>query len=118
MQRLRDVLRKAQDERVAIGHFNIADLVLLRAVFAAARDLNVPVLVGASDGEREFIGTRQLTALVQSLRDEYDFRSFLMLTTRTLWRQRWEQRTPGLTPLFLTVPLCFSNRTFVKPEPR
>ena len=37
MQRLRDALRKAQDERAAIGHFNIADLVLLKAVFAAAR---------------------------------------------------------------------------------
>lgn len=54
MQRLRDALRKAQDGRAAIGHFNIADLVLLKAVFAAARELNVPVLVGASDGEREF----------------------------------------------------------------
>ena len=79
MQRLRDAFRKAQDERAAIGHFNIGDLVLLKAVFAAARELNVPVLVGASDGEREFIGTRQLTltALVQSLRDEYDFPIFL-----------------------------------------
>jgi fructose-bisphosphate aldolase class II len=77
MQRLRDALRKAQDERAAIGHFNVADLVLLKAVFAAARELNVPVLVGASDGEREFIGTRQLTALVQSLRDEFDFPIFL-----------------------------------------
>lgn len=45
MQRLRDALRKAQDERAAIGHFNIADLILLKAVFAAARELNVPVLV-------------------------------------------------------------------------
>lgn len=44
MQRLRDALRKAQDESAAIGHFNIADLVLLKAVFAAARELNVPVL--------------------------------------------------------------------------
>ena len=41
---LRDALRKAQDESAAIGHFNIADLVLLKAVFAAARELNVPVL--------------------------------------------------------------------------
>ena len=57
MQGLRDALRKAQDERAAIGHFNIGDLVLLKAVFNAARELNVPILVGASDGEREFMGT-------------------------------------------------------------
>jgi fructose/tagatose bisphosphate aldolase len=49
---LRNVLQHAQETGVAVGHFNIADLVLLKAVFAAARELNVPVLVGASEGER------------------------------------------------------------------
>ena len=39
-------------------HFNIADLVLLKDIFEAARELNVPVIVGASEGEREFAGTR------------------------------------------------------------
>src|SRR5262249_35844806 len=61
----------------AIGHFNVADLVLVKAVFVAARELNVPVLVGASEGEREFLGTHQLAALVRSLRDEFDFPIFL-----------------------------------------
>jgi len=35
------------------------------------------VLVGASEGEREFIGVRQLVALVQSLRDEWGCPIFL-----------------------------------------
>ena len=56
MQDLRDVLERAQENGVAIGHFNIADLVLLKAVFASARELNILVLVGASDQERKFIG--------------------------------------------------------------
>src|SRR6516225_5820642 len=77
MQRLRDALTKAQENGVAVGHFNVADLVLLKAVFASARELNVPVLVGASEGEREFIGAGQLAALVKSLREEYDFPIFL-----------------------------------------
>ena len=77
MQRLRDALTKAQENGVAIGHFNIADMVLLKAVFASARELNVPVLVGASEGEREFLGVRQLAALVRSLREEFDFPIFL-----------------------------------------
>src|SRR5262245_42616429 len=77
MHSLREVLAKAQAEGVAVGHFNVADLVLLKAVFAAARGLNLPVLVGASEGEREFIGTRQLAALVRSLREEFDFPIFL-----------------------------------------
>jgi fructose-bisphosphate aldolase class II len=46
-------------------------------VFAAARELKVPVMVGVSEGEREFFGVRQIAALVRSLREEFDFPIFL-----------------------------------------
>jgi fructose-bisphosphate aldolase class II len=77
MYALREVLAQAQEVGVAVGHFNVADQVLLKAVFAAARELKLPVLVGASEGEREFVGVRQLAALVRSLREEFDFPIFL-----------------------------------------
>jgi fructose-bisphosphate aldolase class II len=77
MHSLRDLLKESQKTRVAIGHFNISDLVLLKAVFTAARELNVPVLVGLSEGEREFVGTAQIAAFVRSLRDEFGFPIFL-----------------------------------------
>lgn len=77
MQTLRDVLHQAQNRGVAIGHFNVSDLVLLKAVFGAAQDENVPVIVGASEGERKFIGVRQIAALIKSFRDEFDFPIFL-----------------------------------------
>jgi len=77
MHTLRDILEQTQKNGVAIGHFNIADLVLLKAVFAAAQELNFPVLVGVSEGEREFIGVHQIAALVRSLREEFDFPIFL-----------------------------------------
>jgi fructose-bisphosphate aldolase, class II len=77
MQTLRDVLQQAQQRGAAVGHFNISDLVLLKAVFDAARELKVPVLVGASEGERAFMGVRQIAALVKSLREEFDFPIFL-----------------------------------------
>jgi fructose-bisphosphate aldolase class II len=77
MEGLRDVLQHTEKKGVAIGHFNVADLVLLKAVFAAARELNVPLIVGVSGGERDFIGLHQAVALVQSLRDEFDFPIFL-----------------------------------------
>src|SRR5713101_3760142 len=77
MNSLRDVLQQAQQSDAAVGHFNISDLVLLKAVFAAARELNVPVLVGLSEGEREFVGVRQIAAFVRSLREEFDFPIFL-----------------------------------------
>src|SRR5882724_2029593 len=77
MHNLRDTLEQTQKKGVAVGHFNISDLVLLKAVFASARELNVPVLVGASEGEREFMVVRQIAALVRSLREEFDFPIFL-----------------------------------------
>jgi fructose-bisphosphate aldolase class II len=77
MQTLRNALEQSEKNGVAIGHFNVADLVLLKAVVAAARDLKVPVAVGASEGEREFFGVRQIAALVRSLREEYDYPIFL-----------------------------------------
>ena len=77
MQTLRNALEQSAKDGVAIGHFNVADLVLLKAVVAAARDLKVPVAVGASEGEREFFGVRQIAALVRSLREEYDDPIFL-----------------------------------------
>jgi ketose-bisphosphate aldolase len=77
MHSLKDLLREAQQIGKAIGHFNISDLVLLKAVFAAARELSVPVLVGLSEGEREFVGVRQIAAFVRSLRNEFDFPIFL-----------------------------------------
>jgi len=77
METLRKTLEQADANRVAIGHFNISDLVALKAVFEAARELKVPVIVGASEGERQFMGARQVAALVKSLREEHDFPIFL-----------------------------------------
>lgn len=77
MHALRESLQQAQEKGTAIGHFNVADLVLLKAAFEAAREMQVPVLVGASEGERKFIGTGQLAALVKNLREEFDYPIFL-----------------------------------------
>jgi ketose-bisphosphate aldolase len=77
MQKLREVLEQAQKNKVAVGHFNIGDDNILMGVFAAARELRVPVMVGVSEGERAFLGVRQVAALVKSLRDEFDVPIFL-----------------------------------------
>jgi len=77
MQTLRDALREAKEHGAALGHFNISDLVLLKAVFSAAREQNLPVIVGASEGERSFMGVRQTADVVKSLREEFGFPIFL-----------------------------------------
>lgn len=77
MHVLRDVLEKSEQSGVAVGHFNVSDLVLLKAVFAAAQELHVPVVVGASKGERDFLGIREIVNLVRVVREEFDFPIFL-----------------------------------------
>ena len=77
MQQLRDVLEQAQSKGVAVGHFNVSDWVLLKAIFESAQKLGVPVIVGASEGERTFLGVPQIAALVRSLREENGFPIFL-----------------------------------------
>jgi fructose-bisphosphate aldolase class II len=74
---LRDVLTRLEKEGAALGHFNVADQVLLKAVVAAAAETNLPVFIGASEGEREFFGARQLAALVKTQRQESDLPVFL-----------------------------------------
>ena len=77
MHSLHDALEQSQKDGVAIGHFNVADCVLLKAVVAAGQELEVPVVVGVSEGEREFIGVRQIAALVWSVREDCDCPIFL-----------------------------------------
>jgi len=77
MKTLREVLEEAERRKVGVGHFNVSDLTTLKAVFDAARELKAPVVVGVSEGERDFMGVRQVAALVDSIRQEYDFPIFL-----------------------------------------
>ena len=62
---------------IAIGHFNISNLEMLHGIFNAAKKLNLPVVIGAAEGERAYMGVREVAALVKSLRDEYDYPIFL-----------------------------------------
>jgi len=73
MQTLRQIIKSADDKKVAIGHFNISNLEALWAIFRAAKDLNLPVIIGVSEGERDFVGIKQARALVTSLQQEFDY---------------------------------------------
>src|SRR5277367_5733528 len=77
MKTLREVLEDARSRGVAIGHFNFSDLAALKAIVDSARELGLPVLVGVSEGEREFIGVKEAAALVKTLREESGVPIFL-----------------------------------------
>jgi len=74
---LREIIKEAEKNGVAIGHFNISDTEALHAIFNAAKGLNVPVIIGVSEGERDFIGVEQAAALVKSLKEEHDYPIYL-----------------------------------------
>jgi fructose-bisphosphate aldolase class II len=76
-QALRDVLSEAQAKGLAVGHFNVSDLAILKAALGAAQDMKTAVIVGASEGERTYLGTRQIAAVIHSLRSELDVPIFL-----------------------------------------
>lgn len=77
MKTLREVLADADSRHVAVGHFNISDLGALKGIFAGAQSLQLPVLIGVSEGEREFIGVKQAVALIKTIRETYDYPIFL-----------------------------------------
>ena len=70
MKTLREYITEAEEKKVAIGHFNISDSVGFWAVVNAAKNLNLPVIIGVSEGERDFIGVKQVKALVETLKSE------------------------------------------------
>lgn len=77
MKTLKEAIIEAGAKGTAVGHFNISDIAALEAIFGAARELNVPVIIGTSEGERKFIGPEQAAALIKSLRNGHDFPIFL-----------------------------------------
>jgi len=77
MKTLREVLAAADRERRAIGHFNFSELTAFNAIIAAAQALHVPVMVGVSEGERDFIGLPRAVALVRNLRENQGLPIFL-----------------------------------------
>lgn len=74
---LRETIAQAEEKGVAIGHFNISDLEGFWGVIKGARAANVPVIIGVSEGERDFIGVQQVVALVKSYREETGYPVYL-----------------------------------------
>ena len=70
MKTLREYISDFDKEGKAIGHFNISSLDALWGIFKAAQKLDLPVIIGVSEGEEEFVGTEQAVALVKSLREK------------------------------------------------
>ena len=70
MKTLREYLALAKEKKVAVGHFNVSSIDGIWAVADAGKAMNAPVIIGVSEGERDYIGVRQVAEIVRSIREE------------------------------------------------
>ncbi|MFH0712305.1 MAG: class II fructose-bisphosphate aldolase [Candidatus Jorgensenbacteria bacterium] len=74
------IIREAEKKRVAVGHFNVSNLEMLKAVSHVAEKMKLPVVIGVSEGERGYIGIHHIRDLVLSYNKEHSgngYRLFL-----------------------------------------
>lgn len=70
MKTLKQYHEQAQAEKWAMPHFNFSNLEQLQALVQAAGELNAPLVVGLSEGERDAVGLKQAVYLVQSFKEQ------------------------------------------------
>lgn len=77
MKTLREYIKEADEKKVALGHFNISNLEALHGIYNAAKKLNLPVIIGLSEGEEEFVGKNEAVALIKEIREKDNYPIFL-----------------------------------------
>lgn len=75
MRSLKKTLQWAERKKIALGHFNVSSYEQFKAVASVARKLNVPVLIGVSEGERDFWGEEEIKGLVDIFNKKYGSKS-------------------------------------------
>ncbi len=74
---LRECISETEKDKKAIGHFNISNIEMLWGIFHAAKELDLPIIIGVSEGERQYVGVRQCVALIQSIREDHGYPIYL-----------------------------------------
>ncbi len=72
-----ELVKKYEAEGKAIAHFNISNLDQLRAICEVAQEMNEPVIIGASEGEREYMGVAMARQMVDEIKKEYSVPIYL-----------------------------------------
>lgn len=68
MDTLKSWLARAQNERFAVPHFNFANTETFKALIEACEQTRCPMMLGTSEGERQFVGLQEAVALVEAVR--------------------------------------------------
>ena len=72
-----DTILSYKQQGKALAHFNISNLDQARAIADVAQELGQPVIIGVSEGEREYMGVKMVRALIDELNAEYTVPIFL-----------------------------------------
>ncbi len=64
MKTLREAVSEAREKGIAIGHFNVSDSNQIKAIALAAQETGQPVIIGLSEGEREYFPLAHARVLV------------------------------------------------------
>ena len=70
-------IKEYESEGKCIAHFNISNLDQVRAICEVANEMNQPVIIGVSEGEREYMGVKMVRQIVDELKKEYNIPIFL-----------------------------------------
>jgi fructose-bisphosphate aldolase class II len=63
-----EALKNAQSGKYAIGSFNFSTAEILKAIVLTGQELKSPLIVSTSEGEADFVGMREVVALVRAWR--------------------------------------------------
>jgi len=77
IKKLSEYIKEANEKGLAIGHFNISNIEALHGIYNAAKKLNVPIIIGVSEGEENFIGREEVASLVRTIRERDNYPIFL-----------------------------------------
>ena len=77
MKNFKELILELNNNGGVIWHFNVSDIAMIRAIFDASYENKKPVILGASLGERKFIGIKTLVSIVKNFREEYGAQIYL-----------------------------------------
>ncbi len=77
MKTLRECVKEADENGIAIGHFNISNLEAFHGIYNAAKKLNLPIIIGITEGEENFVGIEEGVAIVKAVRERDNYPIFL-----------------------------------------
>lgn len=65
-----EIMKKALEGKYTVGQFNASTDEQIKATVEVAQELKSPTIIGTSESERKFIGTKQVVALVESWQEQ------------------------------------------------